>query len=84
MDANTIRTAEISLVGRGSEQLYDFDEGVGLYGPNIWLHQYARRAAVYRVNKVKRILRPNLVTISRAKPRDQATRQTHGSARVSA
>jgi hypothetical protein len=40
------------------EQLYDFDEGAGMSSPNIWLHQYACRAAVYRVNKVKRIADP--------------------------
>ena len=44
----------------------------------------ANGRVVYRVNKVKRILRPSRETISRAKLRDQATRQTHGSARASA
>ena len=37
------------------ERLYDFDGGAGMLSLKIWLHQYARRAAVYHVNKVKRI-----------------------------
>ena len=31
------------------ERPYDFDEAAGLLKPGIWLHQYARRAAAYRV-----------------------------------
>ena len=51
--------------GEAPERLYDFDGGAGRLSPNIWLHQYARRAAVYRVNKVKRIGRPVRAIISR-------------------
>jgi hypothetical protein len=35
------------------------------------LHQYSRRAAVYRVNKVKRFVRPIHAIISSAEPREE-------------
>ena len=54
--------------GEAPEQLYDFDEGAGLLSLNIRLHQYVRRAAVYRVNTVKRFVRPIHATISGAEP----------------
>ena len=53
------------------EQLYDFDGGAGLFSPNIRLRRYARRAGVYRVKKVKGIVRPIHASISRAKPREE-------------
>ena len=37
-------------------------EVLACFTPNIWLHQYTRRAAVYGVNKVKRIADPRLGT----------------------
>jgi hypothetical protein len=56
--------------GEAPERLCDFDEGAGLLSPNIWLHQHARGAAVYRVAKVKRMVWPIHATISGAKPTD--------------
>jgi|ERR1700756_1426232 hypothetical protein len=56
--------------GEAPEKLCHFDEDARLLSLNIQLHQRARRAAVYRVNKVKRFVRPIHATISRAKPRD--------------
>jgi len=53
------------------EQPYDFDEGAGLLSLNIRLHQYVRRAAVYRVNTVKRFVRPIHATISGAEPTEE-------------
>jgi hypothetical protein len=58
-------------VGRGPPQLYDFDEAAGPLSLNIWLHRHARRAAGYRVNTVKRFVRPIHLTISGIKPRDK-------------
>jgi hypothetical protein len=40
--------------GEAPKRLYDFDGGAGPLSLNIWLHEYARRAAGYHVNKVKR------------------------------
>ena len=60
---------DTNLVGQ-REKLCHFDEGARLLSLNIQLHQHARRAAVYHVNRVKRYVRPIHATISGAKPRD--------------
>jgi hypothetical protein len=52
-----------------------------MFSLNIWLHQYARRAVVYHVNKVKRIGPPVRAIISRRQTWRLTTPQTRGSAR---
>lgn len=42
--------------GEAPDQHYHFNEGAGLLKPSMWLQHYARRAAVYCVNKAKRLL----------------------------
>ena len=54
--------------GEAPEQLYDSDEAAGPLSLNVWLHQYARRAAGYGVNTVKRFVPTDPADHFRHKP----------------